>query len=975
VPITLLTGPANAGKAQLVLERVRMHVARADAPILVVPTRADAEHYLRELAGEGTAIGVRVERFAGLTEEAARRAGVAEPVLGETARERILELVCPRLGAARATPGVLAALGELFAELQARRVSAGRWRRAVSALAAADGAAAPELGELGEAYAGYLSTLTRLGRLDPEQRSVRALDGLRERPHLWGATPVLFYGFDDLTHLQLDAVETIGQVVGAPVVVALTYEPGRAAFAGRARTVEALKPLAAEHRMLAARAEHYAPAARGALGHLERSLFEPEAARADPAGAVRLLEGGGERAELELVAEEILALLAADVAAAEIAVLLRGGGAMADLAHEVLSAAGIAAAVRRRRRVGDTALGRGLVGLLRCVPDRDGTPRGAAGDLIAWLRTPGLLEVPALADTLERRATRSGAYDAASARAMWEERHWPLEAIDRLAAAQARGARQLLDRAARELQQLFCAPRRAQASVLAAGELEDARALRAVAGAIAELQELARAAPALASSDAGELAATLERLEFHTAERPGPDEVTVLDPLELRARRVRALFVCGLQEGTFPAPGAPRALVSDEQRRELARLSGIVLDRDEDALASERYLLYAAVSRPQERLTLSWHVADDDGDPRARSLFVEDVCDVFDEALLAARRRRALGSVAPVAGAVATPAPRGATAAACADAGELRDEEILAGLRDRAWSASSLEAWLACPVSWYVERLLVPAALEPDAEPLVRGGIAHAALHETLDGLRRETGSARVTPSTLPVARRLLTAALARAQAGQPLSVAPVRRAAIARRLQLDLERFLEHSAGCGGSLEPAELELGFGFDPGDERGEGSTLPAFDLGGGVMLRGRIDRVDVAPSGAAVVVDYKSSSASPAARWMTDRTIQVALYMLAVEGLLGRPVAGGLYQPLSGRDLRARGALDGDAGVEAACMDEDVLEADQVRGLLADAAEAARAVAREAARGALQARPATCSRGGRCSYPTICRCER
>ena len=61
---------------------------------------------------------------------------------------------------------------------------------------------------------------------------------------------MLFYGFDDLTPLQLDAIETLGAVVGASVTVSLTYEPGRVAFAGRAGTFQALAPLAAKHREL-----------------------------------------------------------------------------------------------------------------------------------------------------------------------------------------------------------------------------------------------------------------------------------------------------------------------------------------------------------------------------------------------------------------------------------------------------------------------------------------------------------------------------------------------------------------------------------------------------------------------------------------------------------------------------------------------------------------------------------------------------
>jgi len=53
-------------------------------------------------------------------------------------------------------------------------------------------------------------------------------------------------------------------------------------------------------------------------------------------------------------------------------------------------------------------------------------------------------------------------------------------------------------------------------------------------------------------------------------------------------------------------------------------------------------------------------------------------------------------------------------------------------------------------------------------------------------------------------------------------------------------------------------------------------------------------------------------------------VQVALYMRAVEELLGLEAAGGFYQPLSGSDLRARGVLDGESGVEIECVRGEVL---------------------------------------------------
>jgi ATP-dependent helicase/DNAse subunit B len=968
MPITLVTGPANAGKAQVLMEAVRRHLARRQEPLLVVPTRADVEYYLRELAGQDVALGVRVERFAGLIGEAVRRAGVSDPVLSGLARERVLEVLASRAGAGQVAPGFVHALADLLVELQVRQVTPARLNQALSSWLAADGPAASR-SELGPLFAEYSSTLERLGRLDSEQRAVRALDVLRRHPALWGDTPVLFYGFDDLTRLQLDAIETLGRVVGAEVTVSLAYEPGRTAFAGRAATFHSLAPLAQEHRECKPRAEHYAPQARVALSHLERSLFEPGAARVEPGTAVRLLEGGGERAELELVAKEITALLDQGLAPEEIAVLARAPGTAQDLLEEIFSAAEIPFSLQRQRAFGDTAIGGALIGLLRCVPAQDGSQAGELGDLLAWLRAPGLLEREALADWLEITARRTGALGAEQARALWEERHWQLEAIDRISQAQGRGPVALLDRAARELYWLFCAPRRAGAKVLDADELDEAGALAAGRRALGELRELARVAPELAPGAAGELARSLERVELFSGEGgrgPSSGAVAVLDPLALRARRVRVLFVCRLQEGIFPARARPQPFLAEDERRRLAEASGLRLGEQEDVLSAERYLLYAALSRPEEQLILSWHVSDDDGDPTSRSLFVDDICDLFAESLSQGRARRPLGAVEEM--------PSGGQARPQVTR-RLRDEQLLADLRGHVWSASSMERWIGCPMAWFVQRMLRPDAFEPDPEPLARGGLAHAALKDTLEGLRRDTGTARLTLANLGRARALLDRALAENEPDHPLSVAPERTTAVRRRLRADLERYLRHAAENDSPLEPSELELGFGFAEGDERGEASTLPAFDLGGGVMLRGRIDRVDVGEGGEAIVYDYKGSSAPPGARWIRDGNLQVALYMRAVEELLGLRAVGGFYQPLSGEDLRPRGVLDGDSGTPIDCMGPDMREHAEVRELLAEAVASAREVADQAGRGELQARPQTCAFRGGCMYPTICRCER
>src|SRR4051795_12011186 len=88
VPLTLITGPANAAKAGAVLERFRAALPRE--PVLVVPTPADAEHYQRELSAEGIVVGAEVVTFQRLVRMLAAAAGVRPRVLGAVARDRVV---------------------------------------------------------------------------------------------------------------------------------------------------------------------------------------------------------------------------------------------------------------------------------------------------------------------------------------------------------------------------------------------------------------------------------------------------------------------------------------------------------------------------------------------------------------------------------------------------------------------------------------------------------------------------------------------------------------------------------------------------------------------------------------------------------------------------------------------------------------------------------------------------------------------
>jgi ATP-dependent helicase/DNAse subunit B len=961
VPLTLVTGPANSAKAGAVLGGLRDRLE--DDPILVVPAFQDVEHAQRELAASGAVFGVHVLRFDRLFQAIAERAGYGAPLVSRLQRELLVEEAVrgarlELLAESARQPGFVRAAAALVAELEHSIVDPARFTRALRQWAG-EGPRRRYAEEVAAIYRGYRDRLESAGLVDEELFRWRALDALRNEPARWRETPLFVYGFDDFTELELDALETIANRCGAQVTVSLPFEPGRLAFRAVARIHSELEQRASETRRLPPISDHYADASRTALHQLERGLFELEPPPPQPAApAVRLHSAGGERAEVELAAAEVLKLLHEGTAPGEVAVVFRDPGRYASLVEQVFGAYGIPYSIDRSVRLGHTGLGRGLLALIRCAG-----PDGAAEDLLAYLRTPGLLEQPALADRLEAQARREGAESAAAARALWERDRWPLDELDRLRDAPTTVA--FVEELDRRLQRLFAAPYERRAPVLAGPELDHPRTFDAAHDALRELHAVLLASPGL-RLDPAAVHDHLAELRVPVGENPQPDRVQVARPEAIRARRFQAVFVCGLQVGEFPSGASPEPFLPDEDRRDLAAASGLRLRLREDRLDRERYLFYVCASRAERLLVLSSRYCDEDGNPEARSFFVDDALELLEDVPVV---RRSLSEVtwtpdtAPTAAewerANALAGPRREEP----EPAPLVAEPLLAELAARGpVSASALEHFADCPVKWLVEDVLRPDALEPDPEAMVRGSYAHTVLQRTYSRLRELTGSRRVTPETLPDAERILLEELHERRSEFRLSPKQTRVRAAVRRLEFDLLRYLGHEARADGSFEPEHLELEF-----DD---------VDLGG-VRVRGKIDRVDVW-DGHALVRDYKSGKSADSykvASWEKENRFQAALYMLAARELLQLEPAGGVYVPLGGQDRRPRGMVAaeveevGSDFVATDRLDRERFEErlEWARGRIADTAEGIRG-------GRLRCSPDSCAWNGGCSYPSVCRCE-
>ena len=106
-------------------------------------------------------------------------------------------------------------------------------------------------------------------------------------------------------------------------------------------------------------------------------------------------------------------------------------------------------------------------------------------------------------------------------------------------------------------------------------------------------------------------------------------------------------------------------------------------------------------------------------------------------------------------------------------------------------------------------------------------------------------------------------------------------------------------------TLVPRRFEVLFG----GERAAPELQRGLDLGDGLTLSGKIDRIDVDPFGArGIVQDYKSGKHAHSAREIeSELRLQIPLYMLVLRDLVGLEPLGGLYRPLAG-ERKARGLL-------------------------------------------------------------------
>jgi ATP-dependent helicase/DNAse subunit B len=916
--LCLIVGPAHAGKVDRLLAHYLAAVQTAvdesapesaadREPFLIVPNRSDVDRVERDLLRRsGALLGGTIGTFDDLFRRIARGAADARSVATEAQRALAVRRALAGaslngLGASARSAGFADALLAALAELEA-------------------GLLDPDDvgGDLAGLYRDYRSQLERLGLWDADSERRAAADRLRRELDAWQGAPVFAYGFEDLTGAEWALIEALA--ARGEVTVSLPYEPGRAAFASLRRTAEDLASLAGGAlEELPPRAAELAPPA---LAHLERGLFAEAGDGETPAGvpidgALRFFEAAGTRGALELVGEEVLALVRGGTPAEEIGIVCPGAERLRAPLETALTTLGVPYALEGRVRLGQTALGRPLLALLRFAW-LDGTRR----DLFAFLRSPYSGLARSAVDFLEGRLRGRGI----------QSRQRVVEEAERLRGAPL----PLLDAVRDAADPLDCVRELAAAMLRGAYGLEappvgeQSRRDLVVHEAVRRLlDELAQWRDLDGELSREDVYATLERASVRPARGDEPGRVAVVDLGRARTRSFAFVFLLGLEEGSLPrrAPGSP--FLDDERRRAL----GGRLERP-DPVARDRYLFYTACTRARERLYLVREAASDDGAPREPSPFWDEVRSLFDpDDVLRWTRRRPLSRLtwplesAPTERerlrALAELSREDATAAdAVARANDwqrrlerartaftrrtrLRHPLVLEQLRSRTtFPVTELERFADCSSAWFVERFLDPRDIDAQLDAKLRGSVAHTALHRFFAGLPKEVGTDRVEPARVEEAVAWMHRCLEGALEGVRMEMSDLQRRELRQTLARDLEAVVRLEAESQLPLVPRRFEVAFGT----ERAAPELQRGLDLGG-ITLSGKIDRIDVDPfSARGIVQDYKSGkSAHSAAEIEKELRLQIPLYMLVLRDLVGIEPLGGVYRPLAG-ERKPRGLL-------------------------------------------------------------------
>ncbi|HMH53008.1 MAG TPA: PD-(D/E)XK nuclease family protein [Candidatus Acidoferrum sp.] len=471
---------------------------------------------------------------------------------------------------------------------------------------------------------------------------------------------------------------------------------------------------------------------------------------------------------------------------------------------------------------------------------------------------------------------------------------------------------------------------------------------------LAALRPLAVIGPVRLDEVRGVLADELTTL----AERPPSDRygrVFVGTIEQGRGRGFEVVFLPGLAERIFPQKPREDPILLDALRRELSqRVHDVTpLATQDERGRRERLLLRIAVGAARRALYLSYsRVEQAEARPRVPSFYALEIARAL-TGLVPEPQQMERDAAAAGGARLAWPAPEDpgraidevehdlAVLRALLASGEARgraryllemNESLARSLRTRwsrwsrrftaadglvrvtdatratlaaarldarAYSASALQKFAACPYQFFLSAI---CRLEPRSEiasiveldPATRGHLFHRVQADVMRALAEE-GRLPLDAKALDPAKATLDRTLDRVAERYREELAP----AIGRvwqdeieSMRADLRMWLEQTAASHATWEPVAFELAFGLRRDPDNDPRSVEQEVTLADGYRLRGIVDLVERKRGGSDLrVTDYKTGRDWTRRNLVVDggQILQPVLYGLTVEQLFGARV--------------------------------------------------------------------------------------
>lgn len=479
----------------------------------------------------------------------------------------------------------------------------------------------------------------------------------------------------------------------------------------------------------------------------------------------------------------------------------------------------------------------------------------------------------------------------------------------------------------------------------------------------ARLTEMLRMIAGLA--DIGTIPQSLDAVQIGAADR-------------IRFSAPKTVFILGANEGVFPAYPSPQGILTDGERRELIAKGLPLTDASDGKAMEERFIAYAAVAAPSEKLVVSYQKGNAAGDTLSPSVLVDSLrrilpnCrvtegglpenaeserDTFECAASLWRQPTELAAALHHLFA-ARPDYQGKTAALDRAAARtpacFGDAEAAAQFfgKDMRLSASRVETYHQCRFSYFCRYgLKAEPRREADLDALAFGTLTHYVMERLLPGYTQEGFDGIRRQRAFEDAARVVQEYAEETMGG--LEDKTSRFAALLERLSRvagtllwQVVRELRQS-----HFVPVDYELAVGLP---EEGKPSIPPvvlSLPDGTKVRVQGKIDRVDrYQKDGAAYirVVDYKTGTKEFRLSDVVEGiNVQMLIYIFSIwengtERYGSVTPAGVLYLPAK------LPVISADRNTDAETVEREQIKELRMNGLLLDDPAIVRAMETDAA---------------------------